>query len=89
MTETHQQALDLVANGDWNTAHQLIQHYHHNDELACLIHAYLHLEEGDIDDARHWYSQAGQLLPDNTTEQEFERLYQITATQSNQNELYY
>ncbi|MFW5449994.1 MAG: hypothetical protein ACKE9I_00205 [Methylophagaceae bacterium] len=75
MAEEHIQALDMQAQGDWDGAHQLIQQY--NDELACLVHGYLHREEGDLSNASYWYSRVGQDIPDNSLEQEFERLYQL------------
>ncbi len=75
MATEHIQALDLIAQGDWDGAHTLIQSYH--DELACLIHAYLHREEGDFNNANYWYSQIGQVMPENTLEQEFDRLHQL------------
>lgn len=83
MAEEHIQALDLAANGDWDGAHNLIQDYH--DELAGLIHGYLHREEGDLSNANYWYSRVGQSIPDNSLEQEFERLY-VLSQQSQQSE---
>lgn len=74
MAAEHTQALELMAQGDWDGAHHLIQDY--EDELACLIHGYLHREEGDISNANYWYSRVGQAVPDNSLEEEFERLYQ-------------
>lgn len=73
MASAHIQALDMAAVGDWDGAHQLIQQY--SDELACLIHGYLHREEGDLNNASYWYNQVGIDVPDNTLEQEFQRLY--------------
>ena len=83
MAKEHIQALTLTANGDWHGAHQLIQNY--NDELACLIHGYLHREEGDENNARYWYSQVGQSLPNNSLEQEFDRLLQMTQINGDDN----
>jgi len=80
MAEEHIQALELTANGDWDGAHQLIQEY--NDELACLIHGYLHREEGDESNASYWYGQVGRALPDNTLEQEFDHLLQMAQSNS-------
>ena len=74
MVNIYQQALDLIDMGDWDSAHRLIQHEH--DELACLIHAYLHREEGDLANASYWYSQIGLPLPDNTLEEELAHLRQ-------------
>jgi hypothetical protein len=45
-----------------------------------MIHGYLHREEGDDGNASYWYSQVGQALPDNTLEEEFERLYQMAGS---------
>lgn len=75
MLELHQHALELISHDDWDAAHQLIQNY--NDELACLIHGYLHRIEGDVANASYWYTQAGQTMPSNTLEQEFDRLSQL------------
>ncbi len=72
MTIDYQRILELSQTGDWDKAHQSVQPY--SDELSCLIHAYLHRLEGDISNARYWYRQAGQAMPDNTLEQEFTRL---------------
>ena len=86
MAEEHIEALDLTENGDWDGAHQLIQEIH--DELGCLIHAYLHREEGDLNNANYWYSQAGRDMPDNSLEQEFDRLYQLAQSNSNSSDTY-
>lgn len=74
MAKQHHDALELISKSDWHAAHQLIQNHH--DKLACLIHAYLHREEGDLANAAYWYARAGQTMPNNTLEQEFDRLSQ-------------
>lgn len=68
-------ALDLAREGHWDESHQLIQD--NSDSLSCLIHAYLHREEGDLGNAGYWYRRAGSEMPDNSLSQELERLYQI------------
>ena len=78
MAEEHIEALDLASNGDWDSAHQHIQNYH--DELACQIHGYLHREEGDFSNANYWYSRVGQGVPENSLEEEFDRLYQLSQS---------
>ncbi len=78
MASKHIQALELIRQGNWQAAHELIQHDH--DELAFLIHGYLHREEGDISNANYWYSRAGQVQSNNTLAQELERLYQLAKT---------
>ncbi len=71
---THLKALTLAREGDWHGAHDLVQL--HNDALSCLIHGYLHREEGDLGNAGYWYRRAGETLPENSLEQEWQRLRQ-------------
>ena len=52
----HRKALDLAKEGKWNESHEMVQA--HSDKLSCLIHAYLHRVEGDLDNARYWYGKA-------------------------------
>lgn len=75
MPVNHLKALDLARDGHWDEAHDLVQAY--SDKLSCLIHAYLHREEGDMDNAAYWYHRAGGDMPDNTLEEELERLYRL------------
>ncbi len=70
----HCQALRAAREGDWEGAHELVQA--HGDTLSCLIHGYLHREEGDLGNAGYWYRRAGEMMPDNTLEAEWHRLYQ-------------
>lgn len=68
----HQNVIQLIEGGYWNTAHQLVQK--HSDKLSCLIHGYLHRDEGDLATATYWYQKAGQPLPDYSLQKELERL---------------
>lgn len=52
-------ACDLARSGDWNAAHAIVQSYE-ADAIACWIHAVLHKMEGDTNNARYWYAEAGQ-----------------------------
>jgi len=72
VTDIHKQALNLIATGDWDGAHTLIQGY--KDELSCVIHGFLHRQEGDLSNANYWYNRAGHTLTDNTLEDELQRL---------------
>jgi len=72
MASEHIEALDMVANGDWDGAHQLIQEIH--DELACRIHGYLHIVEGDFGNAAYWYNKVGEDVPESDPDQELQRL---------------
>lgn len=73
MSADHLKALELAHEGHWDEAHELIQPL--SDELACLIHAYLHREEGDLGNAGYWYHRAGRDMPDISLEEELESLY--------------
>ena len=67
--------LDMTKQGNWDAAHQQIQPY--SDTMACLIHGYLHRVEGDLDNAEYWYKRADTSTPDNSLEQEWQRLYTL------------
>lgn len=55
---TQLRALWWDAKGDWDKAHELIDHL--EDNISAHIHAYLHRAEGDLWNARYWYSRANQ-----------------------------
>jgi hypothetical protein len=49
-------ALWIEANGDWATAHRIVQVLYDRD--AMWVHAYLHRKEGDLGNSSYWYSRA-------------------------------
>ena len=56
------QALWWARKADWDQAHACVQQ--HEGDLDCdLVHAHLHRQEGDFENARHWYRCAGRTLP--------------------------
>ncbi len=61
--------------GEWQKAHVAVQPY--ADKLSCLIHAYLHRQEGDLDNAGYWYRRAGETYPENSMQQEMLRLQEL------------
>ncbi len=61
-------ALSLAAAGNWHGAHSLIESLEH--PIACWLHASLHRQEGDRENAAYWYKQAGRPLPDQSFEDE-------------------
>jgi hypothetical protein len=67
--------LDKIKAGDWDAAHRSIQDF--SDPLACRIHAYLHREEGDLDNAAYWYARAKMAAPGNSLADELDCLYRI------------
>jgi|GEM_PF-2350787 len=54
---------------------------HERDELALLIHGNL---QGDLSNANYWVNRTGKVQPNNTLEQEIERLYQLVNSSNNQ-----
>ena len=57
----HLRALWYDLNGDWDTAHRIVQAM--SDVNAMWIHAYLHRKEPDIWNAKYWYSRCGKPYP--------------------------
>jgi hypothetical protein len=52
------QALWWEAKGDWDKAHECAQAQ--DDAEGAWVHAYLHRQEGDADNAGYWYARAKQ-----------------------------
>jgi hypothetical protein len=57
----HLRALWYDLNGDWDTAHGIVQRM--SDTNAMWIHAYLHRKEPDPWNANYWYRNAGKPNP--------------------------
>jgi hypothetical protein len=57
---------------NWNMSHDIAQEIHDTD--GSWIHAYLHRKEGDISNARYWYSMAGKSVPTVSLKEEWESL---------------
>ncbi|MBK9384827.1 MAG: hypothetical protein IPN34_08440 [Planctomycetes bacterium] len=53
-------ALDALERGDWESAHELVQH--EEDPRAAWVHAHLHRVEGDEANAAYWYRRARRAL---------------------------
>ncbi|PSO48113.1 MAG: hypothetical protein BRC33_10655 [Cyanobacteria bacterium SW_9_44_58] len=68
------QGLWIDKQGDWDTAHQIVQNA--NDKDSAWVHAYLHREEGDIGNARFWYGRAGKPAGQGSLAQEWEQIAQ-------------
>ena len=58
----HLRALWYDLNGDWDTAHGIVQQM--EDINAMWIHAYLHRKEPDIWNAKYWYRRCGKPYPE-------------------------
>ena len=61
LASDHQRALWYDLNGDWDTAHSIVQVM--SDTHAMWIHAYLHRKEPDIWNAKYWYNRCGKPYP--------------------------
>ena len=60
-TETLARAVELLAAGDWQPAHKIVQR--DTSELAAWLHGIMHTLEGDLDNAQHWYRKAHRVFP--------------------------
>jgi hypothetical protein len=63
-------ALWWAAKDDWARAHDIVMNEGGKD--CAWVHAYLHRVEGDLDNARYWYRQAGQPAASAPLKQEWE-----------------
>lgn len=72
--ENLREALEWDKKGDWEKAHVLAQS--EESKEAYWLHAYLHRKEGDQGNAAYWYARAEQPVPDDSLEEEWDRLYQ-------------
>ena len=55
------QAVALLAAGDWQGAHAIVQ-ADEESRLSCWAHGIVHLMEGDTANAGYWYRKAGRGL---------------------------
>ena len=65
-------ALWLDGKGDWAGAHALVDDLETTE--AMRVHAYLHRKEGDVSNARYWYTRSGTEPPLLPLDREWERL---------------
>ena len=73
-------ALWHAGRGDWNRAHETIQHEDGTD--AAWIHAWLHRQEGDLDNAGYWYRRAGRPLPTGSLDDEWDVIVSALLTRN-------
>lgn len=62
-------ALWYEANGEWQTAHEIVQRG--DDVSSAWVHAYLHRREGDLGNAAYWYRRVGRSAPRMSLEEEW------------------
>jgi len=67
-------ALWWAGKDDWDKAHKIVMD--EGGEDCAWVHAYLHRVEGDLDNARYWYRQAGKPAVSSALETEYESMVQ-------------
>jgi hypothetical protein len=68
----HAKALWHAGKGNWEMAHEIVQDL--TDQASSQIHAFLHRQEGDLNNARYWYQKAGASMPATSLNEEWEDL---------------
>lgn len=56
-----EKALAFLEAGDWEAAHSIAQD--DPSALGCWAHGIVHILEGDLGNARYWYSRARREFP--------------------------
>ena len=59
---TLKDAVALLEQGEWETAHAIAQK--DGSALGSWAHGIVHVMEGDLRNAGHWYRRAGRELPE-------------------------
>ncbi|MDP4256763.1 MAG: hypothetical protein Q8937_00900 [Bacteroidota bacterium] len=65
-------ALWYDGKNDWEEAHRIAQDI--DDRNGAWVHAYLHRKEGDIGNAKYWYTRAGRTMPLHSLDQEWDEI---------------
>jgi hypothetical protein len=66
--------------GDWHRAHEVAQDIH--DRTGSWVHAYLHRKEGDLANARYWYTRAGVTPASGPLEDEWRAIVEALLNES-------
>ncbi|MBM3366806.1 MAG: hypothetical protein FJY43_00750 [Betaproteobacteria bacterium] len=51
-----------MERGDWQAAHAIVQ-CDEDSPLSCWAHGIVHIQEGDLPNARYWYGEAKRPFP--------------------------
>ena len=65
-------ALWWAAKDNWDKAHHIVMTESGRD--CAWVHAYLHRREGDLDNARYWYRQAGRSVATGSLAEEWTKI---------------
>ena len=77
-TDELRRALELDRDGDWDSAHRIVQGIDSMD--SHWIHAYLHREERDLGNSNYWYRRAKKTMPEYGLDQEWNELYEYITS---------
>ena len=61
MSDSLERAIEHLAAGEWQQAHEIVQK--DKSTLAAWLHGIVHILEGDLDNARGWYTRAERPFP--------------------------
>lgn len=56
-----EKAVQLLAAGNWSAAHKMVQE--DASPLGYWAHGIVHMQEGDMENARYWYRKAKRAFP--------------------------
>ena len=60
MAQWNERVVELLAAGDWQSAHTIVQE--HKTPLAAWLHGIVPTLEGDLDNAQYWYRKADRVF---------------------------
>ncbi len=75
MRELLVKAIENADEGYWDEAHLIVQQL--EDPISFWLHANLHREEGDLDNAKYWYHRAIREYTEISIEDERQQILQI------------
>lgn len=78
MTNPLLQAIRKADQGYWDEAHRIVQQI--NDPISHWLHANLHREEGDLDNAKYWYHMAMREYTDRDIHEERQQIKSFLET---------
>ena len=61
MSQTLADAVRYLERGDWQAAHPIVQD--DDSDLGAWAHAIVHMQEGDMSNARYWFRRAHRSFP--------------------------
>lgn len=72
-------AIKKADAGHWDDAHMIVQQI--DDPISNWLHANLHREEGDLDNAKYWYHRAIREYQEISIEEERAQILNLLTTE--------